>query len=172
MTLEQTRYQLCEIAKKFRHEVQQNPVIDRLRSIPGIGLVLAFSLASEIGLIDRFRNHKALASYSLLAPIASDTGEEDPSRPPKGRHIGHRGNHTLKWTFIEAAHGAVRRGGKWRALFDRYTDKGQRNCNRGYIKVARELVKIVYIVWKREELYREAPLKTNKKKSRSGTGQF
>jgi len=57
-----------------------------------------------------------------------------------GRHLGDRGNRTLKWAFIEAAHGAVRSGGRWRAMFDRLTDGGTRDRNRGYIKVARELV--------------------------------
>ena len=39
------------------------------------GLVLAHVLAVEIGRIERFGHHKALASYSLLAPRADDTGE-------------------------------------------------------------------------------------------------
>jgi len=32
-------------------------------------------------------------------------------RAPLGRQLGRRGNRTLKWAFIEAAHGAVRSGG-------------------------------------------------------------
>ena len=132
-------------------------------------------LSGGIGRIERFRNHKALASYSLLAPRADDTGQDDPRHSPLGRHLGTRGNKTLKWAFIEAAHGAVRSGGKWRAMFDRVTSGGKKDRNRGYIKVARELVKVVYVVWKKDVAYSKAPPQrpgANRKKSRSGTGQL
>ena len=94
---------------------------------------------------------------------------------PLGRHLGVRGNRTLKWAFIEAAHGAARSGGKWRAMFDRVTNGGKKDRNRGYIKVARELVKVVYVVWKKDVAYRSAPPQrsgADRKKSRSGTGQL
>ena len=99
-----------------------------------------------------------MACYSLLAPIADDTGEEDPTEKPKGRHLGCRGNQTLKWSFIEAARGAVRKGGRFREVFDRHTQNGKVNRNRGYIKVARELVKIVYAVWRDERNYQPVAL--------------
>ncbi len=85
--------------------------------------------------------------------------------------------HLSKWAFIEAAHGAVRSGGKWRDIFDRATNGGKTNRGRGYIKVARELVKVVYVVWAKSVDYQAtAPVrpghKRNKKKSRSETGQL
>ena len=125
-------------------------------------------------MIERFRNQKALASYSLLAPRSNDTGQDDPRHSPLGRHLGVRGNRTLK-AFIEAAHGAVRSGGRWRAMFDRVTHGGKKDRNRGYIKVARELVKAVYVVWKKDVAYCDAPPRrpgANRKRSRSGKGQL
>lgn len=152
----------------------------RLKTIQGIGLILAHVLAAEIGRIERFKNQRALASYSLLAPRSDDSGEEDPRHSPRGRHLGLRGNRTLKWAFIEAAHGAVRSGGRWRAMFDRFTNGGKKDCNRGYIKVARELVKVVYAVWSKGLDYQPVPAarpgsvkkRNSKKKSRSETGQL
>jgi len=174
--LDHLRRQLADVARILHKQLSNTPLTIRLKTIPGIGLVLAHVLASEIGEIERFRNHKALAGYSLLAPRSNDTGEDDPSRSPLGRHLGTRGNRTLKWAFIEAAHGAVRSGGRWRAMFDRVTDGGKKNRNRGYIKVARELVKVVYVVWKKGVDYQPvAPARPGcrkKKNSRSGTGQF
>jgi transposase len=139
-------------------------------------LILSHVLQAEIGRIERFRHHKALASYSLLAPRSHDTGEADPGRSPLGRHLGAQGNRTLKWAFIEAAHGAVRSGGRWRAMFDRVTHNGTKDRNRGYIKVARELVKVVYVVWAKGVAYQSVPparpgCPKKKKPSRSGTGQ-
>ena len=166
------RGQLAEVAKKLRGQLNRSPLAKRLDGIPGFGLILAHTLMSEIGEIVRFRNHRKVASYSLLSPIADDTGEDDPGRPPMGRHLGQRGNLTLKWAFIEAAHGAVRSGGKWRKIFDRYTDGGKKNRNRGYIKVARELVKVVYVVWSKGVEYTDNPPARPKASRRDKTRCF
>jgi len=175
------RLELAKIAKTLRGQLERDDLAKRLDGIPGIGLILSHTLRSEIGDIGRFKNHRKLAAYACLAPRSDDTGEADPERPPLGRHLGGRGNRTLKWTFIEAAHGAVKRGGKWRAMYDRATDGGRKDRGRGYIKVARGLVQVVYIVWSRNVAYREAPprrvaagdrrTRRPRKNSRPGTGQ-
>jgi hypothetical protein len=65
-------------------------------------------------------------------------------------------------------------------MFDRVTDGGRKDRGRGYIKVARELVQVVYIVWSRNVAYFEAPPREprkgrpprrSRKDSRPGTGQ-
>jgi transposase len=156
--LDQVRGQLSDVAKKLRQDLERDELTGRLAGIPGIGRILAHVLKSEIGQIQRFGgNHNRLARYSLLGPRSDDTGEQDPARSPLGRHLGHRGNRTLKWTFIEAAHGAVRHGGRLGAVFARATKNGTKDHNRGYIKVARELVKIVTAMWKNKTAYQENP---------------
>ena len=173
--LGRVRGQLAEVTRAIRGRLAQSALGARLDGIPGFGEVLVHTVMGEIGRIERFRNDRALASYSLLAPISDDTGEP---KAPLGRHLGVRGNRTLKWAFIQAAHGAVRRGGRWRAMFDRHTDGGRRNRNRGYIKVARALVKMVYVVWSRGVEYTDSPPPRRSPKqrmqswmSRPGTGQ-
>jgi transposase len=174
--LDHLRHQLADIERVLHKQLARTPLTQRLKKIDGIGLILAHVLIAEIGRIERFRHHKALASYSLLAPRSHDTGEADPDRAPLGRRLGMRGNRTLKWAFIEAAHGAVRSGGRWRAMFDRVTHNGTKDRNRGYIKVARELVKVVYVVWAKGVAYQSVPParpgRAKKKPSRSGTGQL
>lgn len=173
--LDHLRRQLADVERTLHKQLETTPLIRQLKAIPGIGLIISHIMAAEIGMIERFRSHKALASYSLLAPRSNDTGEEDLGRSPMGRHLGTRGNRTLKWAFIEAAHGAVRSGGRWRAMFDRATNGGKKNRNRGYIKVARQLVKVVYAVWSKGVDYQdEPPVRPGckKRKSRSGKGQL
>lgn len=155
--LEHVRNELAGIARRLRKDLADTELTQHLKSIPGFGLILSHVLVAEIGRMDRFRSSKALASYCLLAPGAHDSGEEDPEREPKGRHLGKQGNRTLKWAFIEAAHGAVRSGGRWREMFDRYTAGGKKSCNRGYIKVGRELVKVVHAIWKSGRTYTPIP---------------
>lgn len=178
--LEHVRGQLARIARELRGQLARGGLAARLDGVPGIALILAHTLIAEIGRIDRFASHRALARYALLAPACDDTGEDD-GRPPPGRRLGSRGNRTLKWAMIEAAHGAVRRGGRWRRMFDHATDGGRRNRNRGYIKVARELTSVVYAMWKNGTCYMDNPpsrpgsLRERMEKffgsARSGTGQ-
>ena len=106
--------------------------------------------------MERFGSAKHLAAYSLLAPRAYDSGDDD-GEAPKGRHVGHAGRRTLKWAWIEAAHGAVRKGGRFREIFDRRTDGGKRDRNRGYIAVGHELCRIAYILWTKEIDYTDTP---------------
>jgi transposase len=176
------RQELAVIARRLRKELGRSPEARRLISVPGFGLILAHVVLAEVGDLKRFASARALASYSLLAPRAHDTGEAlPPDRSPLGRHLGRRGNRTLKWAFVEAAHGAVRSGGVWREIFHRATHGGRKDRGRGYIKVARALVDVVYAVWRDQRMYQErrpspqeSPMiatKTSSRRARPGTGR-
>jgi len=174
--LDQVRRQIAKVTWQFRKQLVKVPAGDRLRTLPGIAWILAYTIVAEIGRIDRFCNVKHLVSYSLLAPLARDSGKAKDDEDPKGRHLGHAGRRTLKWAWIEAAHGAVKRGGRFREIFDRVTDGGKRNKNRGYIAVASELCRIAYVLWKKDVDYCEdrrvrPGQRSNVRDSRSGTGQ-
>jgi transposase len=175
--LEYVRKELAVIAWTLREELTQDPLTRRLDTVPGFGLILSHVVMAEVGCFGRFTEEGKLARYSCLVPLSKDSGEPDPTKPPKSRHLGRRGNLTLKWAFIEAAHGAVRHGGRWRAMFDRATDGGKRDCGHGYIKVARELVNVVYAMMKHGTDYTETPparpgsVHARKSDSGSGTGQ-
>lgn len=154
--LDHVRRQIAAVTRQFRKQVSASPAAVRLKTIPGIAWVLSYTILAEIGRIERFASAKHLASYSLLAPRANDSGDED-DQMPLGRHVGHFGRRTLKWAFIEAAHGAVRKGGRFRAIYDRRTNGGKRDRNRGYIAVAHELCRIAYVCWKKQVDYTAEP---------------
>ena len=154
--LDQLRCQIAAVTRIIHRQLRATPQAKRLQGLPGVGPVLAHTILAEVGDFGRFRSAKHLSSYSLLAPRAFDSGEET-DEAPKGRHVGHMGRRTLKWAWIEAAHGAVRRGGRFREIFDRYTDGGKRNRNRGYILVGHELCRTAYAISKKETEYRDDP---------------
>jgi transposase len=154
--LDHLRRQIAAVTRTIYRQLRDKPEGKRLQGLPGVGPVLAHTILAEVGDFSRFRSAKHLASYSLLAPRAFDSGEDD-GEVPKGRHVGHMGRRTLKWAWIEAAHGAVRRGGRFREVFDRYTDGGKRNRNRGYILVGHELCRTAYAISKKETEYRDDP---------------
>jgi transposase len=154
--LDHLRRQIAAVTRTIYRQLRATPQAKRLQGLPGVGPILAHTILAEVGDFGRFRSAKHLASYSLLAPRAFDSGEET-DEAPKGRHVGHVGRRTLKWAWIEAAHGAVRRGRRFREVFDRYTDGGKRNRNRGYILVGHELCRTAYAISKKETEYRDDP---------------
>ncbi len=154
--LDQLRRQIAQVTRELRGQITRTPAGERLRTLPGIDYILGYTILAEVGRIERFRSAKNMASYSLLAPRAYDSGEDD-GEAPKGRHVGHAGRRTLKWAWIEAAHGAVRQGGRFREIFDRRTNGGTRDRNRGYIAVGHELCRTAYVLWKKEVDYQETP---------------
>jgi transposase len=174
--LDHVRRQLASVTRGIRRQLAPSRAGRRLMTLPGVGQVLAYTLVAEIGRIERFRSAKHLASYSLVVPRARDSGTDGDEPSPKGRRIGHAGRRTLQWAWIEAAHGAVRSGGEFRALFDRVTDAGQRDRNRGYVTVAHQLCLRGYVLWDKDVDYRtDRPARPGQRSeagtSRSGTGQ-
>jgi transposase len=173
--LDHVRRQIARVTRQLRKQLEQTRAGQRLKTLPGVGDILAYTIVAEIGRIERFRHVKQLQAYSLVAPRADDSGEED-EKAPKGRHVGHAGRQTLQWAWIEAAHGAVRSAGRFRAIFDRRTKGGKTDCNRGYIAVAHELCRLGYVLWKKDVDYSEDRLarpgqRSSSTDSRPGTGQ-
>jgi transposase len=140
-TLGQVRQQVAQVTRQIRTMVSKSEEGERWRSLPGVSWVLAYTILAEVGPSSRFANSRKLAAYALLAPRADDSGDED-GEVPTGRRVGHAGRLTLKWAFIEAAHGAVRKSEHFKALFDRRTDGGKRDRGRGFIAVGHELSRV------------------------------
>jgi transposase len=74
-----------------------------LLTCPGIGPILAFTIASEIGDIDRFPSPRKLIGYTGLCPRVQQSGERDRRGPLRKNGPNH-----LRWALVEAAHTAYR----------------------------------------------------------------
>ena len=72
-------------------------------TVPGIGWVLGYTIAAEIGDIDRFASPKKLAGYTGLCPRVHQSGQRD----RRGALTKHGPEH-LRWALIEAATTAAR----------------------------------------------------------------
>lgn len=152
--LTQLRKQIAQGTREVRRQVKDNPQAQLWRTLPGINWILSHTIHAEIGDLRRFANSRRLARYSLLAPLADDSGEETDDKPIN-RHVGHLGRRTLKWAFIEAAHGAVRKSARFADIFNRVTNGGERDRNKGYIAVARQLCHVGFACVKKGEAYME-----------------
>ena len=85
--------------------------------MPGIGWVLAFTIAAEIGEIERFPSPKKLSGYTGLCPRVNQSGEKD-RRGPLTKH----GPNYLRWAMLEATMHALRHPA--------YAERYQRNKSR------------------------------------------
>jgi transposase len=91
----------CEQA--LRAEGADHRYVPLLTTIPGIGWVLGYTIAVEIGDIDRFATPKKLCGYSGLCPRVEQSGDRD-RRGPLTKH----GPRYLRWALIEAVTHAAR----------------------------------------------------------------
>jgi transposase len=69
-----------------------------LRTVPGIGWVLAYTIAAEIGDITRFGSPRKLAGYTGLCPRVYQSGDSDRRGP-----LAKQGPKYLRWALIEAS---------------------------------------------------------------------
>jgi transposase len=177
MLLDCLRRLIARLTRQFRATVRRSDMGRRLITLPGVSTILAYTIAAEIGRIDRFPVSRCLLRYSLLGPCADDSGEER-SGKPIGRRLGHAGRKTLQWAWIEAAHGAVRKDKGLRENFNRRTDNGRKDRGRGYIKVANRMCRIAYSMMKKGADYQEdspprpGSRRSKEASSRPGTGQL
>ena len=91
----------CE--RELRALGADHPYIPLLMTCPGIGWVLAYTIASEIGEITRFATPRKLVGYTGLCPRVDQSGERDRRGP-----LRKNGPSYLRWALVEAAHTACR----------------------------------------------------------------
>jgi transposase len=86
--------QIAAINRKLRRGHADHAYIPVLMSAPGIGWVLAFTIAAEIGQIKRFPSPEKLTGYTGLCPRVNQSGEAD-RRGPLSKH----GPTYLRWAL-------------------------------------------------------------------------
>src|SRR5581483_6983052 len=68
--------QLAALEAWMEGNLDEDEIVRRLKTIPGIGKILAHIIRAEIGeLVERFPNRKRLVSYAGLAPLANDSAD-------------------------------------------------------------------------------------------------
>jgi transposase len=128
---------------------QHNPVyFQLLRSISGIGRILALTIIYEIGCIERFESVQKFASYARLVKCKAESAGK--SYGTQGNKIG---NAHLKWAFSEAAVLYLRGNEK----AQKYLQKLQRRMSKAKALsvLAHKLGRCVYFMLKNEKVFDE-----------------
>jgi transposase len=132
--------QIAEINRKLREGHADHPYIPLLLSAPGIGWVLAFTIAAEIGEIERFASPEKLTGYTGLCPSVNQSGDKD-RRGPLTKH----GPAYLRWAMLEATMHAL----KHPAYAERYQRNKRRLGKQRGAKVAQVDIarRLTHAIW-------------------------
>ncbi len=139
--------QIAEIEEEIeRRLVQEREVIERLQTIPGVGICTAREIIAFIGTdMTRFPSHRHLASWAKLCPSLHESA-------------GHRGNggigpghKLLRAALTEAAQAASRSNSYLAAQYKRIARK--RGTRKAIIAVAHSILTIAYHIIKDNTTY-------------------
>jgi transposase len=141
--------QIAEINRRLKESHAEHPYIPLLLTVPGIGWVLAFTIAAEIGEIERFPSPEKLTGYTGLCPRVNQSGEKD-RRGPLSKH----GPTYLRWALLEATMHALRHP----AYAERYQRTKrrlgkQRGAKVAQVDLARRLSHAIWHMLSRKEKF-------------------
>ena len=124
-----------------------------LMTVPGIGWVLAFTIAAEIGDIDRFASPKKLCGYTGLCPRVNQSGDRDRRGP-----LTKQGPKYLRWAMLEATMHALRHPA-YRERYQRNKRRlgRQRGAKVAQIDVARKLTEAIWHMLTNHQPFAPAP---------------
>jgi transposase len=96
--IDELEREIGESERELRRLGADHPYVPLLLTVPGIGWVLAYTIAAELGDISRFPTPRKLAGYSGLCPRVYQSGERDLRGP-----LSKQGPRYLRWALVEAA---------------------------------------------------------------------
>lgn len=138
---------LTKALKDLEGEISQrnreDPRVELLQSVPGLGPQSAAVMVAAVDDIGRFKSGKQLASYSGLAPTVRNSADREFTG-----HINRQGRSEIRRVFVQAAHRlATLKSLEARPLqrwFDRV--KNRRGYKTAIVALARRLVTLAYVL--------------------------
>jgi len=147
--LKHLRQIIAQLTRQIRSLSRQEPyreLVTYLDSVPGIGVLSAMILLTELADMNRFRSLDHLASYAGLIPGEDSSGEQE-----KTTGISRRRNAQLRSLLIECSWVAVRKDPALLMSFNNLMKRMPKN--RAIVRIARKLLNRIHYVLKHEQLY-------------------
>ena len=121
-----------------------------LESVKGIGTVYAAGLIAEIGDIERFKNHSALAKYAGLVWNQYQSGDYEAEETSRMR----TGNKYLRYYLIQAADKVRQYDSEYAEFYRKKYDEALKHKHkRALVLTARKLVRLVFTLLTTKQLY-------------------
>lgn len=131
-----------------------------LESIRGIGPVLAAGILAEIGDISRFPGQAQLAKYAGLTWRKNQCGNFNRDVTP----LTKTGNSYLRYYLIQTAQYMVNHNAEYREYFNRkFKETARHPSKRALSLIARKLVRLVYALLSRNQLYMAPQIREHRK---------
>jgi transposase len=111
-------HQINQIQKAVKKKVKLSKSFEYLRTVPGIGEILALTIMLEVGDISRFPKVGNFASYARCVPTARLSAGKS-----KGKGNRKNGNRYLCWAFVEASNFSRRFNEKFRKYYQKKSAK-------------------------------------------------
>ncbi|WP_188459662.1 transposase, partial [Psychroflexus planctonicus] len=145
--------ELREVSNRLRAYCRKHYKKDYylLRSIPGIGGIVACGILAELGDLRKFNNLKHLAGYVGIAPGVHQSGSNY-----KTIGMNPRAHRLIRSYFVEASWQAIRRDPVMQNYYRKHLGKDTKKI---VIKVARKLLRITLAVIKTEIPYQIGVIK-------------
>jgi len=127
------------LSKELRGVSRDDPDVQLLMTVPGIGYYIALLIKAEVGDIRRFSSCDRLASYAGLVPSTRSSGGVE-------RHgrFTKEGSGWLRWAMVEAAMVHVRRDSPVTRFYLRVAER--RGRKPALVAAARKLLTVCYSV--------------------------
>ena len=113
--------QIAALEKRLKQRVILRPEYHLLKTVPGIGDVLATTIMLEAGTINRFTQ---VGNFSSYCRCVDSLRESNGKR--KGEGNTRNGNKYLAWAFVEAANFALRCCPQAKSFYDRKKSRSNR----------------------------------------------
>jgi transposase len=145
--------QIETINKQLRSLGPEHRYMPLLMTVPGIGFVLSYTIAAEIGDIARFASPKKLCGYTGLCPRVNQSGDRDRRGP-----LTKQGPKYLRWAMLEATMHALRHPA-YRERYQRNKRRlgRQRGAKVAQIDVARKLTQAIWHMLTNNQPFAPAP---------------
>ncbi len=148
-------HQVRELEQRLEQLVEVTEAMQWLLTMPGVGVILAATMALEVGEIERFPSAMHLASYAGTTPRVHASGGKVRYGP-----LRNDVNRYLKWAFAEAANSVAV---NHKRCPERHVSQLYRRLlHKGHPKaigaVARHLAEAAFHVLRRKQVYRDPAL--------------
>ena len=142
------KQKIQQLEKAIKKKVKLNKAFEQLRTVPGIGLILAMTIMLEVGDIGRFAKVGNFASYSRC--VSSRRLSDGKS---KGYGNRKNGNRYLSWAFTEAAHLSRRYNEYFRSYYNRKL--AQANTSLATKALSNKMARICYYIMRDQVPFRK-----------------
>jgi transposase len=142
------------ILRQIRKTSKNVPIIQLLRTVPGVGLLTAFTLYAELIDIRRFKNLDHLSSYVGLVPSTQSSDTTVIVGGISNRHCQH-----LRSVLIESAWVATRNDPALLFAFNQLIKKMKKTD--AIIRIAKKLLNRIRFVWLSNSPYVKSILETS-----------